>query len=657
MKDAEGDAPIAGDAAYAVLARKYRPQDFSGLIGQDALVRVLTNAFERGAIPHAILLTGVRGVGKTTTARIIAKGLNCSASDGPTVAPCLECDNCVAIAESRHVDVLEMDAASRTGIEDIREIIESVRYRANMGRYKVYIIDEVHMLSRNAFNGLLKTLEEPPPHVKFILATTDAHKLPATVLSRCMRFDLRRVDTAQMTSHLGALCEKEGVTAEPEALSLVARASEGSVRDALSILDQAIAHGAGAVSAEAVREMLGLADAGRAFDLLKLILAGKPADALAELGGLHADGAEPAAILSELGSACHLATVAKAAPHRAEDPSLSPAERAASAEVAERTSMRALARLWQMLLKALEETQRAPAPLAAAEMAVIRMCHVSELPSPEEALAKLKELDAGGGAAGAGAAKGASGAASAGTAPQGGGAPNAAASSRTGAATSFSAPRERPLGGAGAATAALRQTDIAPAPPKSVTAPNIDPSPAPAPKRAPAPASPESFDEIIALIRSKRDVKLLLDVERFVRPGPVEPCSFELTLVEGAPEPLVGVLRDRLSKWTSAVWRVTAVDGHDGPTLAELQKGDEEARREVALADPLVRSVLDAFPGARLLDVREPGAPASAHNPQTVEDAADDDTLLAPYDDIDLVPDPFGEEGYAPDPDEESDLD
>ncbi|MEL6979749.1 MAG: DNA polymerase III subunit gamma/tau, partial [Pseudomonadota bacterium] len=433
---AADDASGEGAAGYAVLARKYRPQTFDALIGQEALVRVMTNAFARGRVPHAILLTGVRGVGKTTTARIIAKGLNCSAADGPTVSPCGVCDNCVAIAESRHVDVMEMDAASRTGIDDIREIIESVRYRANIGRYKVYIIDETHMLSKNAFNGLLKTLEEPPPHVKFILATTDAHKLPATVLSRCMRFDLRRVPPERMIAHLAALCEAEGVTAAREALALIARASEGSVRDALSLLDQAIAHGAGEVSAEAVRAMLGLSETGRAFELFESIVTGAVGEALERLNALYRDGADPGAILADVAAACHTATVLKAAPARAEmaaeDATLSPTEIAMGRALAERTPMRALTRSWQMLLKALDEVATAPAPLAAAEMAVIRMSYVSELPSPEQALRRLA------GAPGSPASGGLSG----GSAPsaRGGGAPERSAAGRAATASLPAAP-------------------------------------------------------------------------------------------------------------------------------------------------------------------------------------------------------------------------
>ncbi|MEL6281038.1 MAG: DNA polymerase III subunit gamma/tau, partial [Pseudomonadota bacterium] len=331
--------------------RKYRPQDFDALIGQEALVTVLRNAFERDRIAHAFMLTGVRGVGKTTTARIIAKGLNCTASDRPTIKPCGVCENCVAIAESRHVDVLEMDAASRTGIDDIREITESVRYRAAQGRYKVYIIDEVHMLSKAAFNGLLKTLEEPPAHVKFILATTDIHKVPVTVLSRCMRFDLRRVEAEQLTAHLKGICDNEGVNVSIEALNLIAKASEGSVRDSLSLLDQAISHGAGQVDDATARDMLGLSEHGRILDLFEHVMRGRTSEALTTLRTLYVEGGDPLSLLRELAEATHLVSMIKVEPARADDPTLPPTQRDRARELSATLPMRSLSRAWQMLLK------------------------------------------------------------------------------------------------------------------------------------------------------------------------------------------------------------------------------------------------------------------------------------------------------------------
>ncbi|MEO1330449.1 MAG: DNA polymerase III subunit gamma/tau, partial [Pseudomonadota bacterium] len=584
--------------AYTVLARKYRPSDFSGLIGQSAMVRVLTNAFALDRIPHALVLTGVRGIGKTTTARIIAKGLNCSSADGPTTAPCGICENCVAIAESRHVDVLEMDAASRTGIDDIREIIDSVAYRAARGRYKVYIVDEAHMLSKNAFNGLLKTLEEPPPHVKFILATTDIHKVPVTVLSRCMRFDLRRIDPETLTGHLAGICEAEGVAIEPEALALVARASEGSVRDSLSILDQAIAHGADArdaaegseegaraVTAAGVRAMLGLAERGRVFDLFEKIMTGEAGGALTALQGLYADSADPHATLTEVAEICHLVTVVKIAPERLEDPSLPPADRERAQALAAELPMRPLSRAWQMLLKALDEVARAPSAISAAEMAVIRMAHVAELPSPEQLVAALTARDGpesppparGPDGGPAGGPTGGSGGGDR-SVPNGGGARSAA-------------------GGSGGGPTAL--ATARPAAERRAPAPRAE-------RRAQSGSELSTFEEIAGFVRSKRDLKLLIEMELYLRPGAVQPGRIEVSLVEGAPTHLAGELKQKLQEWTRQTWVVTIADGHETPTLMERRIKAEEGVRAEALAHPLVQAALEAFPGAELKAVKTP---------------------------------------------------
>ncbi|MGB0928058.1 MAG: DNA polymerase III subunit gamma/tau, partial [Pikeienuella sp.] len=375
------------EQGYQVLARKHRPQTFADLIGQEAMVRTLKNAFEHDRIHHAFIMTGVRGVGKTTTARIIAKGLNCIGPDGtggPTIAPCGVCEPCRQIADSRHVDVLEMDAASRTGVGDIREIIESVRYRAASARYKVYIIDEVHMLSTSAFNALLKTLEEPPAHVKFIFATTEIRKVPVTVLSRCQRFDLRRIEPEVMIEFLGGIAAKEGATVAEEALALITRAAEGSARDALSLLDQAIAHGAGETGPDQVRAMLGLADRGRVIDLFDLIMKGDASAALIEIGRQYADGADPLAVLRDLAELTHWISVVKINTEHANDPTVSTDERDRGKTLAEALPMRALTRMWQMLLKALEEVGRAPNAMMAAEMAIIRLTHVADLPTPDD---------------------------------------------------------------------------------------------------------------------------------------------------------------------------------------------------------------------------------------------------------------------------------
>ncbi|RME15376.1 MAG: DNA polymerase III subunit gamma/tau, partial [Alphaproteobacteria bacterium] len=383
------------EQAYQVLARKYRPETFADLVGQEAMVRTLRNAFAADRIAQAFMMTGIRGVGKTTTARIIAKGLNCIGPDGtggPTTEPCGVCEHCRAIAEGRHVDVMEMDAASNTGIDNIREaIISSVSYAPTSARYKIYIIDEVHMLSRSAFNALLKTLEEPPAHVKFIFATTEIRKVPVTVLSRCQRFDLRRIEPEDMMAMLRRIAEAEGAQISDEALALITRAAEGSARDAQSLLDQAISHGAGETSAEQVRAMLGLADRGRVLDLFDMILKGDAAGALSELSHQYADGADPLAVLRDLAEVTHWVSVVKITPEAAQDPTVSPDERARGQAMAEALPVRVLSRMWQMLLKALEEVAQAPNAMMAAEMAIIRLTHVADLPSPEELVRKLAE--------------------------------------------------------------------------------------------------------------------------------------------------------------------------------------------------------------------------------------------------------------------------
>ena len=384
--------------SYQVLARKYRPETFKDLYGQEAMVRTLQNAFEADRIAHAFIMTGIRGTGKTTSARIIAKGLNCTRDDKPTIEPCGTCEACVAIAEGRHVDVLEMDAASRTGVGDIREIIDSVRYRAASARYKVYIIDEVHMLSTSAFNALLKTLEEPPEHVKFIFATTEIRKVPVTVLSRCQRFDLRRIEPEVMEVFLRGIARQEKAEIADDALALIIRASEGSARDALSLLDQAIAHSAGETTADQVRAMLGLADRGRVLDLFDHIMKGEAAEALAELSSQYAQGADPMAVLRDLAEVTHWISVVKISPEAVDDPTISPDERNRGRIMAG-LPMRALTRMWQMLLKALEEVAAAPNSMMAAEMAIIRLTHVAELPSPGDLVKRLKDATPSAGAA------------------------------------------------------------------------------------------------------------------------------------------------------------------------------------------------------------------------------------------------------------------
>ena len=564
------DTPETG---YQVLARKYRPATFADMIGQEAMVRTLKNAFAADRIAHAFILTGVRGVGKTTTARIVAKGLNCIGPDGtggPTTEPCLTCEHCVAIAEGRHVDVLEMDAASRTGVDDMREIIGSVHYRAASARYKVYIIDEVHMLSTSAFNALLKTLEEPPAHVKFIFATTEIRKVPVTVLSRCQRFDLRRIEPEVMIAHLARIAGIEGAAIAPDALALIARAAEGSARDAMSLLDQAISHGAGETSADQVRAMLGLADRGRVLDLFEMILRGDAAAALQELSAQYADGADPLAVLRDLAEISHWISVIKVTPEAAEDPTVPPEEKTRGQALAAALPIRVLARMWQMLLKALEEVAAAPNAMMAAEMAVIRLTHVADLPDPELLIRRLTE---GGGAAPAPRAP----------APSGGG---------NGGATAHSAPLRTASQPSGAATA------LALAPDASL-------------------ARYARFEDVVALIRVHRDVKLLLEVETNLRLVRYAPGRIEFQPTEAAPRDLAQQLGQRLQGWTGARWAISVTAEGGGATIAEQ-------RNASALANPLVQATLSAFPGAEILNVRPLQAAAAEALPLAEEELGDD---------------------------------
>ncbi len=556
------------NTAYQVLARKYRPATFKDLIGQDAMVQTLKNAFEADRIAHAFVMTGVRGVGKTTTARIIAKGMNCVGADGkggPTIEPCGECDNCTSIADGRHVDVMEMDAASRTGVGDIRELIDSVHYRAASARYKIYIIDEVHMLSTSAFNALLKTLEEPPEHVKFIFATTEIRKIPVTVLSRCQRFDLRRIEPEVMMAHLQKIAALEKTEVAEDALALITRASEGSVRDALSLLDQAIAHGAGETTVDQVRAMLGLADRGRVLDLFDLIMKGDAAGALNELSSQYAEGADPMAVLRDMAEITHWVSVIKLSPDAADDPTVSPDERARGKQAASDLPMRALTRMWQMLLKALEEVGAAPNAMMAAEMAIIRLTHVAELPSPEELVRKLQDMPpvppAGGGGA---------------TVTGHGGAQATSSVAITG--TVYSGPTAMIAGGGQVVqpqeqseTALLRFVE---------------------------------FSHVIELIKSRRDMKLLVEVENFLRLVKYAPGRIEFQLTEDAPRDFATRLANRLQSWTGARWGVTVVSDGGGATLAEERAAHRDDLQGQAMQHEMVKAVLLAFPGAEIRDVK-----------------------------------------------------
>ena len=571
------DAP---DTAYQVLARKYRPATFADLIGQDAVVRTLRNAFAADRIAQAFIMTGIRGTGKTSTARIIAKGINCIGPDGtggPTTEPCGVCEHCVAIAEGRHLDVLEMDAASRTGVDDIREIIDSVAYRAASARYKIYIIDEVHMLSRNAFNALLKTLEEPPAHVKFVFATTEIRKVPVTVLSRCQRFDLRRIEPEVMIAHLRGIAEKEGAAIEDEALALITRAAEGSVRDAVSLLDQAISHGAGETGAEQVRAMLGLADRARVFDLFEMILKGDASGALSELSSQYAAGGDPLAILRDLAEITHWVSIIKITPEAVEDPTASPDERMRGAALAEMLQMRVLTRMWQMLLKALEEVSAAPNAMMAAEMAVIRLTHVADLPTPEDLVRKLRDAPPP-------------------SAPPTGGGNGTTA--RQGLAGPFSqAPMDQGRMDSGAAP----------------TGPVMSSGAATAPARAPdiALARYPRFDSVLDLIRANRDVKLLVEVEQGVRLVSYAPGRIEFQPSDRAAPDLAQRLGSRLQMWTGTRWGVSVVGDGGGATIAEAREAESEALKAEAMQHPLTQAVLAAFPEAKITGIRTAEAAAA----------------------------------------------
>jgi DNA polymerase III subunit gamma/tau len=571
---------------YRVLARKYRPASFADLIGQEAMVRTISNAFETGRIPQAWILTGVRGVGKTTTARILARALNYELPDGSIKGPSIQMPtlglNCQAIMESRHVDVLEMDAASHNSVDDIRQINDAVRYAPVSARYKVYILDEVHMLSGAAFNALLKTLEEPPPHAKFVFATTEIRKVPVTVLSRCQRFDLRRVEAGTLVTHLEGIAAKEAITAEPEALALIARAAEGSVRDALSLLDQAIAHAAGSVRAEDVRQMLGLADRSRVIDLFEALMKGDIAGALKELRDQYDSGADPAVVLNDLAEFTHFVTRVKIVPAVADDRSLAEAERTRGRAFAAALSMRVLARTWQMLFKGLPEVQSAAKPIAAAEMVLVRIAYAADLPTPDEVVRSLASSD------GATSAR-----------PQPGG-ETAGPTARADAMRE--APREAPRDTSrGAPRAALasapqRQQSFVQEP----VAQQADAAPDPT-----APAALARFEDLIALAAERRDLQTKTALERDLRLVRFEPGRLEIALEPNASKALIGDLARRISQWTGQRWMVVVSSEQGQPTIrSQIEARRAELERGVQ-ADPLVKAVLARFPGAQIVAVRE----------------------------------------------------
>jgi DNA polymerase III subunit gamma/tau len=548
---------------YRVLARKYRPARFEDLIGQDSMVKTLSNAFDLERIHQAYILTGVRGVGKTTTARILARALNYEVSARgaePAVArPTIHMPelgvHCQAIIESRHVDVLEMDAASHTGIDDVREIIESAHYRPVVARTKVYIIDEVHMLSKPAFNGLLKTLEEPPDHVKFVFATTEIEKVPVTVRSRCQRFDLRRVDAGVLNGYLASICAKEDIAIEDEALSLIARAAEGSVRDALSLLDQAIAHGAGlpgAIAADALRAMLGLADRGRIVDLFEALMHGKMAEALDILKELYDFGADPSEVLAGLADFVHLVTRLKLVPDAAQDASLTPEERTRGQRFAQELSMQVLTRAWQLLLKGLREVKDSPRPLTAADMVLVRIGFAADLPTPDEALRKLAAMT-------------------------------------SGEAQEGSRPRDASAGAREPAAIASSTFGVTPAPRENAAAPSI---------------ALVRFEDVVALAGRHRDIQMKLALERDVRLVRFEQGRIEFSTAPGTSPQLAQTLARRLQEWTGSRWMVAVSNAPGAPSLKEQEDAKAAEAFSGVRAEPLVQSVLAAFPGAEIASVR-----------------------------------------------------
>jgi len=583
----EGSPLASSPAPYQVLARKYRPQNFDDLIGHGPMVKTLKNAFASNRIAHAYILTGVRGVGKTTTARILARALNYvgpeAQDNGPQIDMTVEGLHCKAIAESRHPDVMEMDAASRTGVGDIRELIEGVRYAPVEARYKVYIIDEVHMLSTAAFNALLKTLEEPPPHVKFIFATTEIRKLPVTVLSRCQRFDLRRIDPEVLTDHLASIAEKENVKVDRDGLWMIARAAEGSVRDALSILDQAIvqhtAQGGEAVSAEMVRDMLGLADRSSVWALLEAAMKGDAKAALENFRSQYDSGAEPAQILRDLLDLTHLLTRIKAAgPGAASHGPAGEADAERAKAMATGLEMNALTRVWSLLMKGLTETQMAPDAAASGEMALIRLCFAADLPTPDEALKALKKNNSDG----------------------------------VGAPGQSSSPQRAPV------SAQHRE------PPPQHTAQVIDIKP-PMSQR-PADGGPwlRAFDDVVKLAGSMRDAKLRTELESYVHIVSFREGKIELRLHNDAPRDLANRLTLRLKEWTGKPWVISVTSEHEGEETVR------DARTREVMAHPMVQKALELFPDAKVTAIREADTIVAPVTDEDEEDAPidpDDDAV------------------------------
>jgi DNA polymerase-3 subunit gamma/tau len=580
------DSASQASTPYRVLARKYRPSSFDDLIGQEAVVRTVSNAFETGRIPQAWILTGVRGVGKTTTARILARALNYEMPDGSVKGPTVHMPtlgvHCQAIMESRHMDVLEMDAASHTGVDDVRQINDSVRYAPASARYKVYIIDEVHMLSTAAFNAFLKTLEEPPEHAKFVFATTEIRKVPVTVLSRCQRFDLRRVEADVLMKHLASIAAKENVEIEPEALGIIARAAEGSVRDSLSLLDQAIAHAAGTVKADAVRQMLGLADRTRVIDLFDSLARGDIAAAFKEFRDQYDVGADPIVVLSDLAEFVNFVTRVKIVPATADNVAYGETERVRARDFASKISMRVLSRMWQMLLKGITEVQAATRPAAAAEMVLVRIAYVADMPTPDEAIRMLEQNGGGSPVVSGGSAA----RSSAPAAPVASAAPVSAAPVR--APTAF---------GGGAA----RPQMAAPAPDPQVAAPQLRVT---------------SFTQLVALAGQKRDLMTKGALEADMRLVRFEEGRLEVALEPNASKTMITELARKFELWTGRRWTVIVSNEQGQPTLRSVNQAAKQEHARTAEADPRVQEVLSRFPGSKVVEVRRlaPETPESNIN-------------------------------------------
>jgi DNA polymerase III subunit gamma/tau len=591
-----GGPPEAGKH-YRVLARKYRPSSFDDLIGQDAVVRTVSNAFETGRIPQAWILTGVRGVGKTTTARILARALNYELPDGSVKGPTIHMPvpgvHCQAIMESRHMDVLEMDAASHTGVDDVRQINDSVRYAPASARYKVYIIDEVHMLSTAAFNAFLKTLEEPPEHAKFVFATTEIRKVPVTVLSRCQRFDLRRVEADVLMGHLSNIATKEKVEVEPEALGIIARAAEGSVRDSLSLFDQAIAHAAGAVRADAVRQMLGLADRTRVIDLFDSLVRGDIASAFKEFREQYDTGADPIVVLSDLAEFVNFVTRVKIVPATADNVAFGETERVRARDFATKISMRVLSRMWQMLLKGITEVQAATRPAAAAEMVLVRIAYVADMPTPDEAIRMLDP--------------------NSGTSP---------------IVTSSAAPRSAPAPVASMSSSPSRATSAPRAGAEASARPQMIAS-APDAQNAPAALRITSFSALVALAGEKRDLLTKAALEADVRLVRMEDGRLEVALERSAARTLINDLSRKLEQWTGRRWTVIVSNETGQSTLREQNEVQKNQRERAAEADPRVKEVLARFPGAKVVEVRKlaPEPPESDASIEDPSESADGDDL------------------------------